>query len=251
MLGLAVLAAGCRDADNQQPAMSGVPQEAEAEAATAPTASFTVPDDEATVARRFSVAMAADGVEIEPAGEVRDGAGHFHVMVDTDCVEAGEAIPKDDEHLHFGGGQLEAQLFLEAGEHELCLQVADGAHVALPITDEITVTVDDEKPYVTLEVPEGESVASPLTVTMAAKGVTIEPAGEVIEGAGHFHVMVDTDCVKTGEVIPNDEGHLHFGDGSTTAELTLPPGEHSLCLQLGDGAHAALAPTHTVKVTVS
>ncbi|HUF31798.1 MAG TPA: DUF4399 domain-containing protein, partial [Acidimicrobiales bacterium] len=204
---LALLATACGD-DDQQPAMSGDVAESETDTTVTPddtdttasasegSASLSAPEDGATVARRFTVEMTAEGIEIEPAGEVRDGAGHFHVMVDAGCVEPGEAIPKDDQHLHFGGGQLEAQLFLEPGEHELCLQVADGAHVALPITDEITVNVDGEEPYVTLEVPEGETATSPLPVTMTAEGIEIEPAGEVRDGAGHFHVMVDVGCVE-------------------------------------------------------
>ena len=34
-------------------------------------------------------------------------------MVDTDCVAAGQGVPKDETHLHFGQGQLEAELDLK------------------------------------------------------------------------------------------------------------------------------------------
>ncbi len=59
-------------------------------------------------------------------------------------MTAGEAIPKDDNHQHFGDGSTEADLELAAGTHTLCLQAADGAHVALVgdgMTQQITVTV--------------------------------------------------------------------------------------------------------------
>jgi hypothetical protein len=50
-------------------------------------------------------------------------------------------IPKDADHVHLGKGQLEGKIFLTPGEHSLCLQVGDGAHTALDITDLATVTV--------------------------------------------------------------------------------------------------------------
>ncbi len=104
---------------------------------------------------------------------------------------------------------------------------------------------------VAIAAPEdGATVTSPVTVEMTADGIDVQPAGEVVEGAGHFHVMVDTDCLAPGETIPKDDTHQHFGDGSTTAELELEPGEHTLCLQAGDGAHAALDATDTVTITV-
>lgn len=211
---------------------------------------FAAPEDGATVARRVTIVMEASGVDIEPAGEVREGAGHFHVMIDAGCVEPGATVPSDDQHVHFGRAQVEAQLFLEPGDHDLCLQVGDGEHSALDITHEIRVTVDEDEPFVTLIVPEGDTVSSPVAVTMEANGVEIEPAGDVRDGAGHFHVMVDADCVEPGETIVNDEQHLHFGDGRTETELDLAPGEHSLCLQVGDGAHTALPLTHRVTVVV-
>ena len=255
---LALVAAGCGDDDDDTSAASGdAADTTETTDATAPedgaegSVSIAEPESGAVVAQRFIVAMEADGVDIEPAGEVRDGAGHFHVMVDTPCLEAGETVPKDDQHVHFGKGQTEGILFLEAGEHEICLQVADGAHRALPITDEISVTVDDTLPFVTLGVPDGDTVSSPVAVTMEASNFEIEPAGEVRDGAGHFHILVDLGCMGPGETIPKDETHVHFGDGSTEAELELAPGEHTLCLQVGDGAHAALPLVHFVTVVVA
>ena len=100
---------------------------------------------------------------------------------------------------------------------------------------------------------DGQRVASPVSVVMEAENFTIEPAGEIQEGAGHLHIMIDVPCLAPGEVIPKDDNHRHFGDGSTIADLELAPGEHTLCLQAADGAHVALEGdglTHEISLTV-
>jgi len=105
---------------------------------------FTEPMDKMTVSSPVKVTMGAENFTIEPAGTVKEAAGHFHIMVDTDCVEVGQVIPKDDTHLHYGKGQTEAQLTLSPGSHTLCLQAGNGAHIALPgngLTQKITIEV--------------------------------------------------------------------------------------------------------------
>lgn len=98
---------------------------------------------------------------------------------------------------------------------------------------------------------DGDEVSNPVRVRMEAGGVTIEPASAgVHENAGHFHIMIDAECVEEGQVIPNDDAHRHYGMAQTEAELTLPPGEHNLCLQVGDGNHVALPLTDTIEITV-
>jgi hypothetical protein len=99
----------------------------------------------------------------------------------------------------------------------------------------------------------GATVSSPVHVTMTAENFAIEPAGQVKAGAGHLHIMVDSDCLKPGEVIPKDDTHLHYGQGQVEADLELAPGTHTLCLQAADGAHTALAGdgmTHAITISV-
>jgi hypothetical protein len=106
--------------------------------------SFVEPKNGAAVASPVKVKMAASRFVVEPAGEVKAGAGHLHIMVDAPCLIAGEVVPKDDAHLHYGKGQLEAELELGPGKHTLCLQAADGAHIALAgdgMTDVIEIEV--------------------------------------------------------------------------------------------------------------
>jgi len=211
-----------------------------------PSVNFEQPADGATVTSPFEVVMAATGLVVEPSGEVNDGAGHFHILVDTDFIPAGEIIPTDEQHLHYGKGQTTVSVELEPGEHTLRLQFADGLHTALEgdqYRDTITVIVaaGDESPSVNFEQPaDGATVTSPFEVVMAATGLVVEPSGEVNDGAGHFHILVDTDFVPAGEVIPTDEQHLHYGKGQTTVSVELEPGEHTLRLQFADGLHTAL-----------
>ena len=114
--------------------------------ASEPVVRFAEPRDGASVAAPVRVVMAAENFTVEPAGDgaIHDGTGHLHIMVDTPCVAAGQTIPKDEAHLHFGDGSTETELALSPGEHTLCLQAADGAHTALAgegMTHTISITV--------------------------------------------------------------------------------------------------------------
>ncbi len=224
-----------------------------------PAVRFVTPVDGATVSPTFDVEMAATGLTIEPAGEIHEGAGHFHILIDTDFVAPGELVPFDDHHVHFGGGQLTTTLELEPGVHVLRLQVANGAHIALDgpqYRDTITVTVAGAQvvtPAVRFVTPVDGAVVSPtFAVVMAATGLTIEPAGEIHEGAGHFHILIDTDFVAPGELVPFDDHHVHFGGGQLTTTLELEPGVHVLRLQVANGAHIALdGPQYRDTITVT
>lgn len=116
------------------------------------------------------------------------------------------------------------------------------------------VACGSSRPEVTFQSPEDDqTAASPVHVVMQAEDFTIEPAGEIQEGAGHLHIMIDVPCIEPGKVIPKDDNHRHFGDGSTEADLELTPGTHTLCLQAADGAHTALegrGMTHEISLTV-
>lgn len=106
--------------------------------------SFMTPPNGATVSNPVKLAWAAQNFRVEPAGAVNKGAGHLHVMIDTPCVAPGQVVVNDDTHKHFGKAQMATELTLNPGKHTLCLQAADGAHVALPgtgMTQQISITV--------------------------------------------------------------------------------------------------------------
>ena len=109
-----------------------------------PTAAFAEPADSAAVHGAVQLAMTADGITIEEAGDARAGAGHFHVIADAGCLEAGTAIGKDADHVHFGGGQTETTIELAPGTHTLQLLLGDWKHQPHnpPVQSEkITITV--------------------------------------------------------------------------------------------------------------
>lgn len=99
--------------------------------AAQPRVTFLEPRDGQTVSSPVSIRMGVENFTVEPAGPVQRGRGHLHLMVDADCVPVGQAVPKDDAHIHYGKGQVEDNLQLAPGSHRLCLQAADGAHMAL------------------------------------------------------------------------------------------------------------------------
>lgn len=65
----------------------------------------------------------------------------------------------------------------------------------------------------------------------------VAPAGIDVPNTGHHHLLIDTAIPPLDEPIPADENHVHFGLGQTQTEVTLPRGQHTLQLIMGDHAH--------------
>ena len=88
-----------------------------------------------------------------------------------------------------------------------------------------------------LNLADGDSVDSPFRVEMGAVGMEVRPAGEMVVGTGHHHLLVDMDAMEAGALIPNDETHLHFGLGQTETDVELSSGTHRLTMQFANGGH--------------
>ncbi|WP_146910374.1 DUF4399 domain-containing protein [Arenimonas daejeonensis] len=84
---------------------------------------------------------------------------------------------------------------------------------------------------------DGATVSGPVTVRFGLRGMGVAPAGAIIEGTGHHHLIVDAPLPPAGQPIPNDARHLHFGKGQTETTVTLAPGKHTLQLLVGDHSH--------------
>lgn len=217
--------------------------------------SFAVPSDGATLTSPSVQWQAtADGVTIEEAGEVTSGAGHYHVIVDTDPVTPGETIPADDTHIHYGTGQRDGVLELEPGEHTLHLQVGDGAHTAMALTDSVDVTVSAEASLSVETSIDGSVIDWEATV----EKYSIEPTNQgITSNTGHLHAIINTEPVPVGEVIPSDARYVHYGDGSTSGSLDLAEqlgdayesGEHTVHFQIASATHRATALTASETVT--
>ena len=82
----------------------------------------------AVLSSPFIVDMGVDGMEVEPSGQINTNKGHHHIIINKTFIEDGQIIPVDKQHIHFGGGQIETDLDLEAGNYSLTLQFADGMH---------------------------------------------------------------------------------------------------------------------------
>jgi len=116
---------------------------------------------------------------------------------------------------------------------------------ALPAhADEPTVSI--------LEPKTGQTVTSPFRVRLAAHSMTTRPAGKVVEGTGHHHLLINHGAVGKGDVIPNDDTHLHLDKGETEVMVTLPPGKYKLTDQFADGEHRSYGHmmAHGINITV-
>ena len=91
---------------------------------------FKWPKDGSTVACPVFVDMGVEGMIIEPAGIVKEGYGHHHILINQKFWPEGEVIPTSDSTLHFGKGQTDASIELDPGRYIISLQFADGVHVS-------------------------------------------------------------------------------------------------------------------------
>jgi outer membrane protein OmpA-like peptidoglycan-associated protein len=195
------------------------------------------------------------GMGIAPAEVVRANSGHHHLLIDTELPPLDKPIPNDPQHLHFGAGQTEAEVTLTPGHHTLQLLLGDKDHIphSPPVmSDRINVNVvDSSQPTVAagrtrspkgarvyFEYPtDGACIPEKAVIRFGLSGMGIAPAGFNKRNTGHHHLLIDTELPDLNRPIPNDQNHLHFGTGTTEAEVTLQPGRHELQLLLADSRH--------------
>ena len=99
---------------------------------TTPSVSFVSPADGATVSSTVSMEFIVSNLNISPVPEEvaapREGMGHHHIGIDTECLPVGEVIPKADPWVHFGDGSKAFETMLPTGSHTLTLQIGDDEH---------------------------------------------------------------------------------------------------------------------------
>lgn len=105
---------------------------------------FKYPADGATVPSPVYIEMGVSGMQVEPAGAVKEGYGHHHVLINQPNWPEGTVIPMSDSTIHFGKGQTDTTLELDPGVYTLSLQFADGVHSSYgeKMAASITVTVE-------------------------------------------------------------------------------------------------------------
>jgi hypothetical protein len=84
---------------------------------------------------------------------------------------------------------------------------------------------------------DGDTVSNPIRIEFGVEGISVVRAGDDQPESGHHHLLIDTDLPDLTAPIPADANHIHFGDGSTSTEISLEPGQHTLCMLLGDHLH--------------
>lgn len=89
---------------------------------------------------RFGLA----GMGVAPAGVATPNTGHHHLLIDTPLPPLDGPLPKDDQHVHFGGGQTETTMPMAPGSHTIQLVLADQDHVPHDpplVSEPVTFTV--------------------------------------------------------------------------------------------------------------
>jgi hypothetical protein len=95
-----------------------------------------------------------------------------------------------------------------------------------------------------INLQDGAVVSGPFLIQFGLSGMGIAPAGVEKPNTGHHHLLIDTALTaeQMKAPIPLDDNHKHFGGGQTEAVVTLPKGQHTLQLVLGDWSHVPHVP---------
>ncbi len=149
----AIGAAAC-GGGTEEAAPESAPEPMEEAAAEEPSGEprvfFVAPMDETDHATEIplGITFGVENFEIgavpEEVTTVREGVGHYHVAIDTDCLPPGEIIPSADPWVHFGDGSDGMEMQLEGGEYRLTVQIGDDEHRTIEgLCDTIVVRMED------------------------------------------------------------------------------------------------------------
>lgn len=123
------------------------------------------------------------------------------------------------------------------------LQILAGGEIPL------TAAPDGAQVYF-ISPQNGDTVSETFTVRFGLKGMGVAPAGVDIQATGHHHLIINGELPPLGQ--PMGDSVKHFGGGQTETVLTLPKGQHTLQLILGDKFHIPHnPPVISEKITIT
>ncbi|KAB2810218.1 DUF4399 domain-containing protein [Phaeocystidibacter luteus] len=120
--------------------------------------------------------------------------------------------------------------------------------ITMPEDENLAVPEGARVYFVNIE--DGSTVSSPLHVEMGVEGMTVNPAGELVVGTGHHHIIINKGHISKGDVVPADEQHIHYGGGQTETDLELEPGAYTLTMQFANGLHQSYGEEMSATVEV-
>ncbi|NVK28144.1 MAG: DUF4399 domain-containing protein [Flavobacteriia bacterium] len=120
--------------------------------------------------------------------------------------------------------------------------------ITMPEDENLAVPEGARVYFVNIE--DGATVSSPVHVEMGVEGMTVNPAGELVPGTGHHHIIINKGHISNGDVVPSDEHHIHYGGGQTEADLELEPGAYTLTMQFANGLHQSYGEQMSATVEV-
>jgi hypothetical protein len=100
---------------------------------------------------------------------------------------------------------------------------------------------------------DGDKISGEFTVSFGLRGMGVAPAGVEVANTGHHHLLIDVDALPPKDApLPKTEQVRHFGGGQTETTLSLPPGQHTLQLLLGNYSHIPHSPpVMSSKITIT
>jgi len=106
---------------------------------------FISPANGETLQSPVTVRFGLRNMGVAPAGSNIPNTGHHHLLIDTDLPAMDLPIGKDEQHVHFGGGQTETSIELSPGKHTMQLLLGNFSHIPQNppvISKQITITVE-------------------------------------------------------------------------------------------------------------
>lgn len=243
----ALTMAACEPAHSAAPKPSPAAQTDTTARAVPPLAFATAPPTPVS-GNVVQLDLAASGVGIVPAdGDTSGRTGHYHVFIDRDPPPPGAPIPKEPGIVHSADSHV-ALPGLTTGTHHVSVVLGDGAHhrlgEALLQTDVVV-----RGPSLTATAPASVKAGDPVTVQMQVDGLRLTPAdGDTSGQTGHLHLFVDRSPTPAGQPIPKEDGIIHTADTSVTLPA-MAPGDHTVWVIAGNGAHVPLDPPVMARVT--
>ena len=182
----------------------------------------------------------------------RARSGHHHLLVNRDLpLNFKQALPFNEQYIHFGKGQMETVLTLEPGTYTLRMLLADQKHLPHFVFSKptrITVTRKSDVDPKTLSAKglfirlDGATQKNPFRVQFHASALDVAHREQGIANTGHFRLTATPE--RGAPAV------LDFPEGQTEVWLAPPAGNYALQLDLMDNMNPGKTLIEPARATV-